>query len=231
MLPLCLVVSSVNVSLNAHLNREDLKDYWQKVISIDKVMDFAKHHCSGDIKAFLQVDDNTKNKEVAATADLIGDYDNGEDTGAKRTSGNFGSNSMSPTASGAPPSRRGSVRTNSRRITAKTLGQGTANGSSTLAIADVAHNPEPIPEANESQGTPISISSESADQDWEPSARSPPVPPPRPAPAPAAAAVAPPPPARPSPTPSTSSSQSSTTPPKTAARVNLLDSIAALRKD
>lgn len=198
------------------------------MISIDKVMDFAKHHCSEDIKAFLQVDDNTKNKEVAATADLIGDYDNGEDTGAKRTSGNFGSNSMSPTASGAPPSRRGSVRTNSRRITAKTLGQGTANGSSTLAIADVAHNPEPIPEVNEAQGTPLSISSESADQDWEPSARSPPVPPPRPAPA---AAVAPPPPARPSPTPSTSSSQSSTTPPKTAARVNLLDSIAALRKD
>lgn len=41
---------------------EDLKDYWQKVIAIDKVMDFAKHHCSADIKTFLQVDENTKNK-------------------------------------------------------------------------------------------------------------------------------------------------------------------------
>lgn len=42
--------------------RDDLKDYWQKVIAIDKVMDFAKHHCSADIKSFLQVDENTKNK-------------------------------------------------------------------------------------------------------------------------------------------------------------------------
>jgi len=45
-----------------HIFRDDLKDYWQKVIAIDKVMDFAKHHCSADIKSFLQVDENTKNK-------------------------------------------------------------------------------------------------------------------------------------------------------------------------
>jgi hypothetical protein len=32
------------------------------VIAIDKVMDFAKHHCSNDIKLFLQVEENTKNK-------------------------------------------------------------------------------------------------------------------------------------------------------------------------
>lgn len=44
------------------LCREDLKEYWQKVTSIDKVMDFAKHHCSNDIKLFLQVDENTRNK-------------------------------------------------------------------------------------------------------------------------------------------------------------------------
>ena len=44
------------------VTREDLKDYWQKVAAIDKVMDFAKHHCSNDIKLFLQVDENTKNK-------------------------------------------------------------------------------------------------------------------------------------------------------------------------
>ena len=44
------------------LCREDLKEYWQKVTSIDKVVDFAKHHCSNDIKLFLQVDENTRNK-------------------------------------------------------------------------------------------------------------------------------------------------------------------------
>jgi hypothetical protein len=32
------------------------------VVSIDKVVDFAKHHCSAEIKAFLQVDENTRNK-------------------------------------------------------------------------------------------------------------------------------------------------------------------------
>jgi hypothetical protein len=44
------------------VHREDLKNYWQMVVSIDKVVDFAKHHCSAEIKAFLQVDENTRNK-------------------------------------------------------------------------------------------------------------------------------------------------------------------------
>jgi hypothetical protein len=43
-------------------NREELKEYWQKVISIDKITDFAKHHCSLDIKAFLEIEENTQNK-------------------------------------------------------------------------------------------------------------------------------------------------------------------------
>lgn len=44
------------------INRADLKEYWQKVVAIDKVTDFAKHHCSEEIKAFLDVDQNTRNK-------------------------------------------------------------------------------------------------------------------------------------------------------------------------
>lgn len=49
--------------------RSDLKDYWQKVVAIDKVTDFAKHHCSEAIKAFLEVDQNTRNK-VSCALDL-----------------------------------------------------------------------------------------------------------------------------------------------------------------
>lgn len=36
--------------------RLDLNAYWQQIIVIDKVVDFSKHHCSADLKAFLDVD-------------------------------------------------------------------------------------------------------------------------------------------------------------------------------
>lgn len=42
--------------------REKLKDYWQKLIALDKITDFTKHHCSLELKDFLQVDANTLNK-------------------------------------------------------------------------------------------------------------------------------------------------------------------------
>ena len=37
--------------------RDDLKEYWQKLLSIDKVADFTKHHCSKALKEFLNVDE------------------------------------------------------------------------------------------------------------------------------------------------------------------------------
>lgn len=47
-------------SLFSHFSsREELKDYWQKVISIDKVTEFHKHHCSEELKHFLAVEQNT----------------------------------------------------------------------------------------------------------------------------------------------------------------------------
>jgi hypothetical protein len=39
------------------MNRLDLNAYWQLVIAIDKVVDFSKHHCSSELKAFLNVDE------------------------------------------------------------------------------------------------------------------------------------------------------------------------------
>jgi hypothetical protein len=43
------------------MRREELKEYWHKIIGIDKVTEFHKHHCSADLKAFLEVDANTSN--------------------------------------------------------------------------------------------------------------------------------------------------------------------------
>jgi hypothetical protein len=51
------------------LFREDLKEYWHKITAIDKVTDFAKHHCSAEIKDFLEVDQNTRNKVYYAITD------------------------------------------------------------------------------------------------------------------------------------------------------------------
>mmetsp|Transcript_6087 Transcript_6087/g.10131 ORF Transcript_6087/g.10131 Transcript_6087/m.10131 type:complete len:272 (-) Transcript_6087:1486-2301(-) len=47
--------------------RDDLRNYWQRVVAIDKVTDFAKHHCSLELKFFLQVEENTRNKVRANT--------------------------------------------------------------------------------------------------------------------------------------------------------------------
>jgi hypothetical protein len=44
--------------------REELNIYWQQVILIDQVTDFKKHHCSQEIKAFLDVDLIVKPSEV-----------------------------------------------------------------------------------------------------------------------------------------------------------------------
>lgn len=40
----------------ASCHREELLEYWTKVIAIDKVTEFNKHHCSAALKAFIDVD-------------------------------------------------------------------------------------------------------------------------------------------------------------------------------
>ena len=37
--------------------RDDLRVYWQKLVNVDKVTDFTKHHCSKALKDFLEVDE------------------------------------------------------------------------------------------------------------------------------------------------------------------------------
>lgn len=175
-------------------------------------------------------------QEVAATADLIEESEDtagGEDQQGKRTS-------MSPSASGAP-SRRGSVRTNSRRISSKSLGTVNNTLAITAAPAEApTAAPAPAPAApSSSAGTAAPERAAAPSPPPRPSAPSPPPPqvqvqaaaPPPPArPSPAAPVVA----AAPAPAPAAPSGGGgglAGLPPKTAARANLLGSIAALRKD
>ncbi len=46
--------------------KEDLNIYWQKIIRIDKICEFNKHHCSHFIKEFIDVDNIIKNKDNIA---------------------------------------------------------------------------------------------------------------------------------------------------------------------
>ena len=44
----------------------ELNEYWQKVIAIDKVAEFSKHHCSAPLKAFIDVDAIVRGDKVSA---------------------------------------------------------------------------------------------------------------------------------------------------------------------
>lgn len=199
--------------------RDELKDYWHKIVAIDKVTDFAKHHCSAEIKDFLEVEANMK-KEVAASSDMIeeGAADAKESAGA-----------------GAPPNRRMSSRvTSTRRLSVRQTSIKPDDSSpASKPSADAAPSPEPPARPNSPSPPPPPAAAPAA---AERSSTPPPPPPPRPAPPAApAAAAAPPPPARPAApmaAPAAAAPSGGSIPPKaTGARANLLGSIAALRKD
>ncbi len=44
--------------------KEELNIYWQGIIAIGKVTEFDKHHCSAEIKAFLDVDNAAANSDA-----------------------------------------------------------------------------------------------------------------------------------------------------------------------
>ena len=44
--------------------RDELNTYWQQILTIDKITDFQKHHCSQELKVFLNVDDIIRNGKV-----------------------------------------------------------------------------------------------------------------------------------------------------------------------
>ncbi len=105
--------------------REDLNIYWQKVINVNngQVVEFQKHHCQDDLKAFLEVD-NALSGEIGQAPDVVG-------TGS------------------APPSDSGSNNRSSRRMSSKGGGRAarpsSVRSSGTFAFNDSAPGAAPAP--------------------------------------------------------------------------------------
>eukprot|EP01038_Epipyxis_sp_PR26KG_P016769 gene16769-22948_t len=93
--------------------RSELKEYWQRVISIELVTDFAKHHCSMELKAFLDVDENMQKNNTLESSDML-------------DSNSGGNKQVLVTAANQGAGRPKSTRINSRRISttaSKTISQ------------------------------------------------------------------------------------------------------------
>ena len=92
--------------------KEDLNVYWQKIITIDKAAEFSKHHCSQDLKSFLQVDETVRNQKNGYS-----NNDDEDDNGKEDDNNNKAMRRGSTGAIRAPPrslaSRRRSSNANS----------------------------------------------------------------------------------------------------------------------
>ena len=80
--------------------KEDLNIYWQKIIRIDKICEFNKHHCSPEIKEFIDVDNIISNKdnikhENEEDKDIITDNDYNNNNNINRASKRLSSNKLS----------------------------------------------------------------------------------------------------------------------------------------
>lgn len=204
--------------------RGELVEYWSKVIAIDKSTDFQKHHCSQDLKSFLEVEMQTQ-KEVATTPDAL--VESPSDNNGESENNNTNKNNHYG-GGGAPANRRASAnRANSRRLSAKSVSIN--NGGSFPEISAPSNNAKTAPTATNS-----SSSSSAAAVASPPSQPAPPAAKPAP---PAAAAVPPVAPTRPAaPSPAVVAApeppSGSNLPPKPiGARANLLGAIAARRID
>lgn len=191
--------------------REELNEYWQKVIAIDKVTEFNKHHCSAALKAFIDVD-GALLVEKSAASEENNSKESGE--GTKESGGDDGAKGQSE--GGTSQSKRNSSRRLSSRSSSNksVMRRGSSASGSTknLGATDEKDTPPPAPSTSATSSTT--------------STQPPPAPTPKSTPAPT-----------PTPTPvsrppaSSTSSSGSMPPPATGARLSLLGSIAALRKD
>ena len=195
--------------------RYDLKEYWSKVLTIDKIADFAKHHCSEEIKAFLEVEEHSK-QGVAAAADTVSDDKAGDpDDQRPATGGDRRSNRVQRGMSMRRKSQKMSAKQSSFKFEDETA-------MSTLAIGASTSNHAPTQKAASAEPSPLTDAPSAVDV----SSFSEPVPITNSATTYQSQESAPP--------PALSAAPSSV--PKevskpTTARMNLLGSITALRKD
>ena len=56
--------------------RDELNNYWQLILGIDKITEFHKHHCSQELKSFLNVEATMRDAKTSSssTANAVDDY-------------------------------------------------------------------------------------------------------------------------------------------------------------
>mmetsp|Transcript_26267 Transcript_26267/g.38937 ORF Transcript_26267/g.38937 Transcript_26267/m.38937 type:complete len:399 (-) Transcript_26267:136-1332(-) len=183
--------------------REELNVYWQKVIGIDKVAEFNKHHCSDVLKLFIDVDGALKGTNKGA--------EQPEEVAPDRSSSQTCSetNNSSTAVQGSGNERR----TSTRRLSTRALSRRQQDPSTRTSTSGARENSNSATVAAKntsnvaSKPAPVNEQPESTAQENVESRPAPPPPPPV-------------------------SSKSASVPPKpTGARANLLGDINKLRKD
>jgi hypothetical protein len=158
------------------MRREELNVFWQKVIRVDKITEFTKHHCSPELKDFLDVEMTMRSAASggASSSSAGGDYDFLD---AVSEGGTGGSSSTATRRQSQKPTAR-------RRSTNNTtLFTDTDIPSSRAITSAPTSSAAPAARAPVAQAPPQTAPPERAPP--------PPPPPPKPSAAPAAAAPRP----------------------------------------
>lgn len=73
--------------------RDELNTYWQLILGIDKITEFHKHHCSQELKSFLNVEATMRDAKTSSSssASAVDDYMESSPMGrlSDRSQGNF----------------------------------------------------------------------------------------------------------------------------------------------
>jgi hypothetical protein len=158
--------------------RDDLKAYWLRVTSIDKVTDFTKHHCSPMLKEFLQVEESMK-QGVSAAADMVS-----EERILDKDPSGLTSSSTDSNGSGKRTQSLKRVQSMRRKNLAQ-QGSGGFNydtaSSTSVSSSSGASNGEEVTSLSSSSSSPMGVTTK--DSSSSSSMSSPPVPP-RPPPPP-----------------------------------------------
>ncbi|GMH57422.1 hypothetical protein TrST_g9626 [Triparma strigata] len=105
--------------------RSELDAYWQAMLSVDRIADFSKsHHCSSDLRAFLEVA-----RHVNGAASAEGGGEGGGEGGEQQQQQKRGSKT-SAAANASARRRRGSARPSSMRVKSNRRGSNAGNSQS-----------------------------------------------------------------------------------------------------
>eukprot|EP00604_Paraphysomonas_vestita_P002303 CAMPEP_0174817962 /NCGR_PEP_ID=MMETSP1107-20130205/543_1 /TAXON_ID=36770 /ORGANISM="Paraphysomonas vestita, Strain GFlagA" /LENGTH=413 /DNA_ID=CAMNT_0016029181 /DNA_START=39 /DNA_END=1280 /DNA_ORIENTATION=+ len=200
--------------------REDLNNYWQRVISIDKVTEFNKHHCSEALKLFVDVE-----------GALAG---GGEKPSADPEPTTQANSSTEPDEQSAEKSEKKSSNSNKRlsaRASSRKVNGGQRRGSVNTGESEEQEKQpsSPTPSAPQNNSPQVNTAVPIQSQSPPPSSSSSSQPaPPAPRPPPPKQSTS----ATSAPAPAPGPPSGGALPPRpTGARANLLGDIARLRKD